>query len=113
MLLGDVLRNLQDETLANETLAAMNDLVLLARVRNAAGLHGETPGEYAANSAPRFANEAGDEDWLALMTAIEASGDPARTCLAHMIDWALQRDAAPRTHPGCACEGHARQGTMP
>ncbi len=107
MLLGDVLRNLQDETLAMQTLAAMNDLVLLARVRVAAGLFGETPGEYAANSVRGFADRAGDEDWLSLVTAIQNSADTGQTCLAHMINWALQRDAARQAHPGCACEGHA------
>ncbi len=107
MLLGDVLRDLQDETLAMGALAAMNDLVLLTRVRNAAGLLGETPGEYAANSVRGFADRAGDEDWLALVTAIQSSADTGQTCLAHMIDWALKRDAASQTHPGCACEGHA------
>jgi DNA-binding LacI/PurR family transcriptional regulator len=107
MLLGDVLRDLQDETLAMAALAAMNDLVLLARVRNAARLLGETPGEYAANSVRGFADRAGDEDWLALTTAIQDSADSGQTCLAHMINWALQRDAAPQRHPGCACEGHA------
>jgi len=107
MLLGDVLRDLQDETLAMGALAAMNDLVLLTRVRNAAGLLGETPGEYAANSVRGFADRAGDEDWLALVTAIETAGDAGQACLARMIDWALKRDAAPQTHPGCACEGHA------
>ncbi len=107
MLLGDVLRNLRDETLAMQTLAAMNDLVLLARVRVAAGLFGETPGEYAANSVRGFADRAGDEDWLALVTGIQNSADAGQTCLALMINWALKRDAAPQTHPGCACEGHA------
>jgi CO/xanthine dehydrogenase FAD-binding subunit len=107
MLLGDVLRDLQDETLAMGALAAMNDLVLLTRVRNAAGLLAETPGEYAANSVRGFADRAGDEDWQALVTAIQNSADTGQTCLAHMIDWALKRDAAPQTHPGCACEGHA------
>lgn len=113
MLLGEVLRNLQDETRANETLAAMNDLVLLARVRNAAGLRGETPGEYLANSVRAFANRAGDKDWLALMTAIETSGDAGQTCLARMIDWALKRDAAPQTHDRCARNDHAGQGAAP
>ncbi len=105
MLLGDVLRALQDETLAMETLAAMNDFVLLARVRSAAALLGETPGQYAANSVRGFADRAGDEDWLALMTAIETSGDAGQTCLARMIGWALQRDAASRKHAGCAGGG--------
>lgn len=113
MLLCAALRDLQDETLAMETLAAMNDLVLLARVRNAAELHRETPGEYAARSVRGFANRAGDEDWLALMTAIENSGDAGQTCLARMIDWALKHDAAPQTHDGCACNGHAGQGATP
>jgi hypothetical protein len=113
MLLGDVLRNLQDETLAMQTLAAMNDLLLLTHVRNAAGLLGETPGEYAANSVRGFANQAGEEDWLALMTAIENSGDAGQTCLARMINWALQRDIAPQTHQGCTCGGHASQAAMP
>ncbi|MGO9768421.1 MAG: hypothetical protein ACLPSW_02490 [Roseiarcus sp.] len=38
MLLGDVLRNLEDETLAVEALAAKNDPERLKRVRSAAGL---------------------------------------------------------------------------
>ncbi len=109
MLLGELLRELQDETLAMNTLAAMNDVVLLARVRHAAALLAETPGEYAANSVRAFANHAAAEDWLALMTAIEASGDAGRACLARMIDWALQRDAALREHAECACEGQADQ----
>jgi hypothetical protein len=113
MLLGDVLRNLQDETLAMQNLAAMNDLLLLARVRNAAGLLGETPGEYAVNSVRGFANQAGDEDWLALMTAIANSGDAGQTCLARMINWALRRDTAPQTRQGCPCGGHASSAATP
>ena len=113
MLLGDVLRNLQDETLAMQNLVAMEDLPLLARVRNVAGLLGETPGEYAANSVRGFAHQAGDEDWLALMTAIENSGNAGHTCLSHMIKWALKRDAAPQAHQGCICGGGASQATAP
>jgi hypothetical protein len=109
MLLGELLRDLQDETLAMETLAAMNDVVLLVRVRDAATLLAETPGEYAANSVRSFANQAGDEDWLALMTAIETSADAGQTCLARMIGWALRRDVARRAHAECACEGQRDQ----
>ena len=107
MLLGDLLRDLQDETLAMEALAALNDLVLLTRVRVAAERRGETPGEYAANSTRAFADRAGDEDWMALVTALENSREPGQTCLARMIKWALQRDAATQTHSGCGFESHA------
>jgi hypothetical protein len=112
MLLGDLLRELEDEMPAMGTLAAMNDLLLLARVRDAASPMGETPGEYAANSVRAFANNAGDEDWLALMTAIENSGDAGQTCLSHMINWALRRDTAPRVHQGCMCGGQANQAII-
>ncbi len=41
-----------------------------------------------------YSDRAGDEDWLALVSAIETSADAGQTCLAHMINWALKRDAA-------------------
>ena len=41
----------------------------------------------------RFSNLASSEDWLALMTAIERSDDPARTTLERMLRWSLLQDA--------------------
>ena len=51
------------------------------------------------------AAQAGDEDWLALMTAIERADDPARVVLGKMLRWALASDAAPApaTSGGCSC----------
>ena len=105
MLLGDVLRNLQDETQATEILIGMNDLVRLNRVQTHAAQYAETAGEYAANAVRNFANKADDEEWLALTTAIENSPDAAQTCLSRMIDWALKQETS-ATHQGCTCGGH-------
>ena len=106
MLLGDMLRNLQDETQATEVLIGMNDLVRLAHVQECAARYDETAGEYAANAVRGFANQASDEDWLALTTAIENADDAAQICLSRMIDWALKQDSAPPAHQGCTCGGH-------
>ena len=85
MLLGTLLTNLRDEGNAAAALTALDDLVLLAQVQERAVRYDETPGEYAAGAVSRFAAAASDEEWLALMTAIEKSDDPARTTLDRMV----------------------------
>jgi hypothetical protein len=75
--------------------------------------HDEPPGEYVANASRRFAAAAGDEDWLALMTAMERAPDPGRAALERMLRWALARDeaeqaahaAGAKPHGGCTCGG--------
>jgi len=110
MLLGDLLRQLQDETVATAALLATNDLRRLGQVQHAAEHYGESVGEYVANAVRGFADQGNDEDWLAMMTALESSSDAASTCLARMIDWSLLRDQAPTVQSGCNCGGHAGAG---
>ena len=116
MLLGTILSNLRDEGNASAALAALGDLVLLLQVQKRAAQYDETPGEYAAGAVSRFAGAASDEQWLALMTAIENSGDPARTTLDRMVRWSLAEDARAQETAeapagcsggnGCGCAGH-------
>lgn len=111
MQLGDIVARLNDDAAAAEALLGCGDLALLVEVSDVAGRFGETPGDYAAGSVRRFANAAGDEDWLALMTALERTDDPARTCLVKMVSWSLARDRQPEPlAPGagahaCSCGG--------
>lgn len=105
MLLGTLLGRLRDEDNAAMAVAALNDLVLLAQVRERAAQHGETPGEYAARAVNRFTNTAADDEWLALMTAIENSADPGRTVLARMVRWSLAADAKAESAAGCGGSG--------
>jgi hypothetical protein len=40
----------------------------------------------------RFSIFADDEDWLALMTALERARDPGAACLRQMLAWSLRHD---------------------
>ncbi len=107
MQLGDIIRDLSEETRAGEALHACGDLTLLARLDEMAGRFDETIGEYAAGSVRRFANLASSEDWLALMNAIERAVDPGLVCLTQMLSWSLKWDETKPAaqHPGCTCGG--------
>jgi hypothetical protein len=105
MQLGDLIRDLDDDAHASELLCASGDVVLVSRVHEMAGRFEENAGEYVGGAVRRFANLAGDEDWLALMNTVERAGDPAVACLVHMVGWSLKQDAAPASakHQGCSC----------
>ncbi len=103
MLLGTILKRLGNEADAAEALEAMGDIVLLAEVEAMGELHDESPADYVCGATRRFAADAASEDWLALMTAIERSDDPARTTLDTMLRWSLARDAAGPAATGCGC----------
>ena len=103
MLLGTILTRLGNEADAAEALEAMGDIILLTEVQAMGELHDESPADYVCGATRRFAADASSEDWLALMTAIERSDDPARTTLDKMLRWSLARDAAGPSTTGCGC----------
>src|SRR6266702_4640761 len=106
MQLGEIIRSLSEETPADEALLACNDIVLFARVGEAAARYEETVGEYAAGAVRRFANLAVSEDWLGLMNVVERTDDPGTGCLVYMVNWSLKKDDAPEpAHAGCSCGG--------
>jgi hypothetical protein len=109
MQLGEIIRGFSEEAPAHEALLACNDIVLFARVGEAAGRYDETLGEYAAGAVRRFANLAVSEDWLGLMNLIERADDPGIGCLTYMVNWSLKQDEAPAasSHAGCSCGGGA------
>src|SRR6266540_457409 len=75
MQLGDIIRSFSEDEAASEALLACNDIVLFARVGDAANRYEETVGEYASGAVRRFANLAGSEDWLGLMNVVERAGE--------------------------------------
>lgn len=103
MLLGTILKRLDHEGDAADALEAIGDIVLLTEVAAMGAAHDETVGEYVSGATRRFAADAASEDWLALMTAIERSDDPARTVLERMLRWSLARDAMGQAPTGCGC----------
>jgi len=92
MILGEVLDRLGDETFAAEALVAMHDLSLMVAVEAASEHFGENASAYAVGAVRRFTAFADDEDWLALMTALERADDPGSACLRRMLAWSLHHD---------------------
>lgn len=104
MLLGDIIAQLDDETVAMETLVGLGDLALLARVECAAGGEGLTPGEYAARAVQLFSDTASDEDWVSLIGVMGQTDDPGRICLKKMVEFALKPKGG---HHACGHAHHA------
>lgn len=107
MLLGSLLSGLQSPAYAATLIEETGDVLMLARIEAAGRAFEESPGDYAANAVARFSRSASDEDWLALMTALEKSDAPASTCLGNMVRWALEKDAAEiaPAAESCSCGG--------
>lgn len=103
MLMGQMIERLADEDFAAEALIGLGGLALMVDVEAMAATFDETPAFYASGAARRFAHGAGDEDWLALMTALDRAEDPASACLKHMLVWSLRRDRSGTCGCGASC----------
>ncbi|HXD44949.1 MAG TPA: hypothetical protein VN655_07415 [Pseudolabrys sp.] len=90
MLLGDVLARFDSPSFAEETVLALGDLNLLARMRAQAEADGESLGEFARNAVQRFAAHASDEDWVSLIGALARADDPGTVCLRHAFTHATR-----------------------
>ena len=111
MQLGTLMNHLACEGDAAAALEALGDIVLFAEIQAMGERNGESPGEYVANAARRFAAQGSDEDWLGLMTAMERSQTPAHAALERMLRWSLEHDAAEAEHQHagqCSCGGGLR-----
>lgn len=106
MFLGQVLDRLGDEAFAIETLVGLDDLPLMVEIEAAGRAFDENATDYAVHAVRRFTALAGDEDWQALMTALERADDSAAACLRHMLRWALRHDGEATS--GCCAHGHHR-----
>lgn len=106
-MLGRILSELADDDRAGAVLMELGDIVLVAGIESACAQSGDSLGEYASAAVRRFANAASDDDWLALMTALNNSEDPARSGLVTMLRWALSSEARAGTGTGggCSCGG--------
>jgi hypothetical protein len=93
MLLGDVLAQFDDETVAAETILALGDLALVARLRCEAESNAQTLGAYASGMVGRYAATASDEEWIGLMSALQSAPDPGAVCLKRALTSAV---VAPR-----------------
>lgn len=94
MLLGDLLAQFEDETVASETILRLGDLALVAALRARAEAQGITLGAYAAGAVRRFAAEASDETWISLMGALARAENPGAVCLKQALVHGLESAVA-------------------
>ncbi|MDO8878618.1 MAG: hypothetical protein Q8M24_00160 [Pseudolabrys sp.] len=89
MLLGDLLAELSDETAATEAILSVNDLPMLAAMRERAQADGIDLPAYVAGTVRRYASEASDEEWITLMGLLNRAPDPGAVCLKRAFEHAL------------------------
>jgi hypothetical protein len=91
MMLGDMLAGLDDDAQATELIPGLDDLQLLPAIRGHAATEGIDLASYAREAVQRYAAQASDEEWIALMGLIGRADDPARACLRRVFAFALRR----------------------
>jgi hypothetical protein len=97
MLLGDVIAHFEDEAFVSETLFALKDLPLAARVMTLAAESNVSAGEFAAQSVGQFVNAASDEEWLTLVGLMSRAENPGQVFLQRVLSNALLH------RQGCGC----------
>ena len=85
MLLGSIIANLSDETSIHETLASLDDLVLMARMGEATTQAGLPLGCFASAAVGSFVARADDATWLSLMAVTSKAEDPGKACLRYIL----------------------------
>jgi hypothetical protein len=85
MLLGDVIARFEDEGVVSETLFALNELVLTARIATLAAENNLSVGELAMQSISCFVNGASEEEWLKLIGQMSRAENPGQVFLRHAL----------------------------
>ena len=92
MLLGDLLAEIDRANAAGNSVALLDDLVLVARINEAAARRGMQAEAYIMAAVRRFEREASDEDWSTLISAIARSANPGPACLRGMVERGLKME---------------------
>src|SRR6266545_4575548 len=81
MLLGDLLREFDDEAVAAETILRVGDLATIAAMKRSAEELGLTLGAYASQAVRLYTETASDEEWTTLIGLMTRAEDPGAVCL--------------------------------
>ncbi len=92
MLLGDLLSQFSDESVATETILGFGDIALIAKLRARAAANGQSLGVYTGTAVRRYTTEASDEEWITLMGALSAAKDPGLIFMQRAFEYILKRD---------------------
>jgi hypothetical protein len=106
MLLGDLIRRLDDAAIVTRTLEALGDPALASRAAGAAATAGVDLGEFVSTAARRYLNQAPAEEWTTLMGAMDRASDPGSVLLRRSLTFVLAEETctvgseSPRQHAG-------------
>jgi hypothetical protein len=89
VFLGDLINELEDETVATETILCLGDIGLLTELRCCAEENGTSLGSYAAWVLRTYAEAAPPDEWTTLMGVMGRGGDPGATYLKRAFDYML------------------------
>jgi hypothetical protein len=89
MMLGDVLRCLNDDVEATEVILGVGDLRLMTAAQQRAEAEGLALAAYLRGVVQRYAAEATDEEWITLMGTIGRAADPGMACVKRALESAL------------------------
>ena len=92
MLLGDILSEIECASATGGVVALLDDLVLLARVNEAAARRGMDAESYVMAAVRNFEREATGSDWTTLISALTAGDHPGTTCIKRMVEWTTAKD---------------------
>jgi len=81
VFLGDLINQLDDETVATETILRLGDIGLLMELRNRAEENCTSLGSYAAWLLRTYAEAAPPDEWTTLMGVMGRGGDPGEAYL--------------------------------
>ncbi|MGD9921184.1 MAG: hypothetical protein AB7V13_07015 [Pseudorhodoplanes sp.] len=94
MLLGDVIARFDDDSTALQMLMSLDDLALIARVRQACERDDYQLGEFAALAVQRYAASASDEEWVTVLGQMGRTQAPGIELLRRALIWMLDLEHA-------------------
>jgi hypothetical protein len=95
MLLGDVIRRMEDEVFVTETVLRIADLGVLTRLRQRAADNDVSIGDYAVWAVRCYADNAPADEWTNLIGILGREEDPGAACLERALTYVLAAEGAP------------------
>jgi len=102
MMLGELIRSMDDPETAAKAFGAIRDSDLLTRISVAAAAADMRVSEYVALSVRVFANTAADEAWITLIGKCQAHSDPGLAALVFILEAGLRAPDALAGHSSYA-----------
>jgi len=94
VLLGDILAEMERVGVAGNAVALLDDLVMLAKVNEAAARRGVDAESYVIGAVRCFEREASGEDWTTLISAVAGATNPGSICIKRMVERKILSDSA-------------------